>query len=122
MVQSSLAADGFQGAHELRRRQALGPPGVVLRWQGSMLRRSWFPKSVSFTGKGAQKGDEPPTPLPDSGRLVCVACRHLKRVAGEDREETGITQVRAGETDCALGQARKEAVSPRGRAHLGITD
>ena len=77
-----------------------------------MLRSSWFPKSVSFIGKGTQKGDEPPTPLPDSGRLGCGTCQDLNRVAGEDREETGITQVRAGETDCALGQAHKEAVSP----------
>lgn len=50
-------------------------------------------------GEVTQKGDELPTLLPDSGRLGCVVCWDLDRVAGEDAQEAGTAQARAGETD-----------------------
>lgn len=45
--------------------------------------------------KGPSTSDGPPTPLPDSGRLCCVAGWDLSRVAGEDREEVGNMQDRS---------------------------
>ena len=78
-----------------------------------MLRNSWLLKSVSFVGKGTQDGDEPPIHTM-AGLKQAQLCDipGPQTVTGEDREEAGSTQVRARETDRALGQAHKEAVSP----------
>lgn len=67
----------------------------------------------SLSVKEPKRGDELPTLLLGSGRLGCVVCWDLSRQAGEDREEDGnICRARAGETDRALGQVHKQAVSP----------